>query len=178
MRELIILSDLWGLKAAPWVQCYVESLSEIYGQVSVHDSCVLANIDPCIDEKGRHQQFINGGASHAVKVLCERQSSKVDVLGFSIGGTIGWQFALKSPWVARLLCLSSTRLRKQKNKPDSDIRLYFGEHDDFKPDGPWHESMHLSSRIINGHGHEFYRDMAQVFAPQLVKELTIVREHE
>jgi len=81
---------------------------------------------------------------------------QVDVLAFSIGGTITWKAALKGLRVKSMYAVSATRLRYELNKPTCDINLIYGEEDFFKPSIGWFEKMNLSYSILNNVGHDLY----------------------
>lgn len=162
MKErLIILSDLWGKQKSEWVNTYIDMLSENY-DIKFYDCCELGeiNISDYREEK-LHEAFINGGLERAVENLIRLEKKKVNILAFSIGGTIAWKYGLISEKIDSLICLSSTRLRKEIIKPKGEISLYFGEEDKFKPNEEWLKKMELNYEIIKNKEHEFYKNYAQ-----------------
>src|SRR5699024_6562092 len=89
--ELLILSDLHGLYNNSWIPLYVKALKNEF-EISVYDTCKLAEIEPNITSKEkRHQAFINGGIGKAVDNLRKHKHHLPFIVGFSIGGTIAWK---------------------------------------------------------------------------------------
>ena len=90
-------------------------------------------------------------------------------MAFSIGGTIAWQAALQGLNVRKLLAFSSTRLRHETLKPDSDIRLWYGAKDLYQPGADWFESIGIDYQILNKKEHELYLDIDLII--QLIKPI-------
>jgi pimeloyl-ACP methyl ester carboxylesterase len=84
------------------------------------------------------------------------EKNKIDILAFSIGGTIAWKAILKGLKVERLFAVSSTRLRYETEVPDCEIKLYFGEKDNWKPDEYWFEKHQITPEIIKNKSHQMY----------------------
>jgi hypothetical protein len=157
-KRLIILSDLWGKEKSEWLINYTQILGE-YFDITFYDSCELGAIDKSdYSENHLHKQFISGGIEKAVESLILIEKEKATILAFSIGGTIAWQFGLKSEKIDRLFCVSSTRLRHEKLRPKGAITLYFGSKDNYKPDINWLDRMKLNSHILDNKEHQFYRE--------------------
>lgn len=155
-QRLLILSDLWGLQEAEWIDKYTKYLSP-YFDIKYYDSCDLGGIDLSeYDEKSLHQQFVRGGIERAVDALCTREQGAVSILAFSIGGTIAWKAGLRSLQVKNLYAVSATRLRYETQKPLVNIKLYFGEHDLYQPSGTWFEKMNIDHQIFENQGHQVY----------------------
>lgn len=155
--KLLILSDLWGFDNSPWIKNYKELLKPDF-QLIFYDSCELAGIDKTdLTEKELHSQFINGGINNAVNKLLQLENEEVNVLAFSIGGTIAWKAALKGLKINKLYAVSSTRLRYEIKRPDCYIQLIFGEKDQFIPEHIWFKKLNLESEIIKNENHEIYK---------------------
>src|SRR5690606_412893 len=92
-----------------------------------------------------------------------------NILAFSIGGTIAWKIGLKSDNLNTLVCVSSTRLRKETEKPKSLIKLYFGENDEYKPTEAWFKKMKPEYEILSNKEHQVYCETE--FAKQLCEKI-------
>lgn len=168
-KRLLVLSDLWGSEKGQWLDNYTQKLKADF-EIVQYDSCELGGIDKSdFKEEALHKQFVNGGVERALVKLMELENAPLDVLAFSIGGTIAWKFALKNELVASLTCVSSTRLRYETNKPSGDIHLYFGEKDAHKPKIEWFEKMNVAYEIDKDQGHEMYRE--PMFAQKVSEKL-------
>lgn len=165
--RLVILSDIYGLIQPDWVNDYINLLSPHF-EVQYYDSRVLGGVDLEI-RKGEeiHHQFIDFGLKKAVNTLLRLEKRKITLLGFSIGGTLAWQAALKGLNTSALFAVSSTRLRLEIHKPEIPIFLSYGENDQNKPRSKWFDEMSLKPEINHGQGHNFYREAA--YAKQLVE---------
>lgn len=156
--RLIILSDLWGIRKSEWTKSYLELLSSEF-DILYYDCCELGNVDTSdFCESSLHSQFINGGIDRAVKRLIELETDRVDVLAFSIGGTIAWKAGLKGLNIRNFYSVSSTRLRHETQKPDCAIKLYYGDKDKFKPDVDWFERLKIPLDLITNGEHLMYAD--------------------
>ena len=154
--KLIILTDLWRIEKFDWFINYKEQLKV---EVVVYDSCELVNIDKKIyEETNLHQQFVNGGIEKAVEKLLAKEKNEVNVLAFSIGGTIAWKAILKGLKVHTLFAVSATRLRYETEKPNCNIQLFYGEKDEFKPNQNWFQQFEIEQKEINNKGHEVYKE--------------------
>ncbi|CAM1374447.1 alpha/beta hydrolase [Tenacibaculum xiamenense] len=156
-KKLIILSDLWGGKDIDWIYNYVLELRSKF-EIVFYDIRELADIDVLIEgEELIHKQLVNGGIDKAVaKLKIEEQGEGVIILGFSVGGTIGWRYAAETGLVSSLVCVSSTRLRYEKVKPSCKIDLYFGNKDIYAPDNDWFEELGVNKMTLEG-GHIIYK---------------------
>jgi len=156
-KRLILLSDLWGKSISNWENSYIKKLNNRF-EIQYYDCCKLGNIDTTTyEEKALHHQFINGGIDAAVNKLLVLENEKIDILAFSIGGTIAWKAALKGLVVGNLITLSATRLRYEIEKPICDLQLIYGENDIFKPNENWFKNMNISPVIIPNKTHDFYK---------------------
>jgi pimeloyl-ACP methyl ester carboxylesterase len=175
-RRLVVLSDLWGWERADWLTYYLDQLQGVY-DITCYDSCSLGNVSTTDrNEATLHAQFMDGGLETAVSRLLELESAiasqdnrPVDVLAFSIGGTIAWKACLSGLEAHRIFALSSTRLRYETVLPAAGIYLYYGETDPYKPDEVWMRQMNLSCRIFPETGHLLYRESN--FASQVCRDI-------
>lgn len=154
--RLIILSDLWGKGKSHWIEGYVKLLVDKF-DIHYYDCCDLGEVDSVnCDEKNLHNQFVNGGIERAVDALLIKEKKAVTVLAFSIGGTIAWKAALKGLNIETLVAISSTRLRYEAQVPNCKLKLYFGEEDNYKPDGNWFKNCQILPEINKNKGHLMY----------------------
>jgi dienelactone hydrolase len=167
--RLIILSDLWGKEKSDWVSVYVELLKDKF-EIQYYDCCELGEIDKTTyTEENLHSQFINGGIEKAVANLLKAEKNEIDVLGFSIGGTVAWKSALKELNVRRLFAVSSTRLRYENEISNGAVKLYYGENDNNKPSNDWFEKHSMDFEIVKNMEHSFYTQ--KDFATSICKEI-------
>lgn len=167
--RLIILSDLWGKSKVDWLKFYTNQLESAF-TIEFYDCCKLGEIDiEDYTEKSLHQQFVNGGIERAVHNLLALEKSEVQLLAFSIGGTIAWKYGLKSGLIKKLTCVSSTRLRYESQRPSGDVTVYFGEEDSYKPPEPWMKSMTDNFILLPGKDHSVYQESS--FSKMLCKQL-------
>lgn len=158
--RLVILSDMWGLEHCAWIKHYVEVLDPVFS-VQVHDSCVLGEVAAAdADEEAIHSAFIHGGIDTAANKLLSLETGKVDILAFSMGGSVAWEAGLKGMEIGRLYAVSSTRLRLQTEKPDCRTQLFYGSEDPFQPNASWFEQLRLDPPLMERGGHDFYTGLA------------------
>ena len=156
--KLIILSDLWGRQKAHWLPHYTRLLSDKY-TLTFYDCCELGGIDLShYQEESLHRQFIEGGIERAVIKLLKLETQPLRILAFSIGGTIAWKFGLMGGRIERLSCVSSTRLRKETEKPLGNIHLYFGEDDPYRPQQEWFQQMKVPFTLLPHQSHDMYEE--------------------
>jgi esterase/lipase len=169
--RLIILSDLWGKGKSKWVAGYVDLLNDKF-EIQYYDCCDLGGIDKKnYTEENLHSQFVNDGIEKAVENLLKTEKNKIDVLAFSIGGTIAWKAALKGLNVRKLFAVSSTRLRYENEIPNGIIKLYYGENDSNTPSDDWFEKYSIDFEIIKNKEHSFYteKDFATSICNEILK---------
>lgn len=168
--RLLILSDLWGIQKSDWIRYYTTELKDSF-ELQYYDCCKLGelNISPYTEEN-LHQQFVQRGIKLAVENLGKLEQGKVNILAFSIGGVIGWKWAVNNPNAISLYAVSSTRLRYETSKPSGRIELYFGEEDPYKPKNEWFIKMNLDIYFENKKTHQIY--MTPEFAKTLCKRIT------
>jgi hypothetical protein len=168
-KRLVILSDLWGLKEAEWMDCYLKILSP-YFEIEFFDSRKLVDLDLTDNSEGRlHARFVNGGIDRGVYKLGLQEKETIIVLAFSVGGVIAWKAGLKGLRISTLYAISSTRLRYEKEKPDCKCSLYFGANDRYKPDVEWFRDLELDLNLIDDQEHELYHD--EEFAKNLCQKI-------
>lgn len=157
-QRLILISDLWGIADADWIIHYT-SILENHFDLQFYDSCDLGNIDKAnFTADHLHYQFINGGIEKAVSNLLLNEKGLINVLAFSIGGTIAWKAALSGLQIDQFFAISSIRLRYEIQKPVGVIKLFYGENDDYKPDENWFSTMKIKPGNYKNEDHEFYRN--------------------
>jgi len=150
--RLVILSDIWGNNRPIWVQNLVA-----YFQVQYYDSRSLAEVPPHLtSEKEIHQYFIQNGIQIATKKIRLLEKGPVHLIGFSMGGVIGWKASLTGLKTKHLYCISSTRLRLESHKPNIPIVLFYGAMDTHAPNKTWFEKHHIQPRIIPNQDHQVY----------------------
>lgn len=156
--DLLILSDLWGFEKADWVNYYAKAL-QAHFNVSFVDCRKLARLD-CnkVTESEIHAQFLEFGIQNVVSYLLKTKiNESLNILAFSIGGTIAWKAALAGLKAKNMYLLSSTRLRYEVKKPNCNIFLYYGENDAYQPNADWFKKMDLDCKMSSNAAHEFYR---------------------
>ena len=141
MKErILIISDLWGREKAESLVNYTRILEKVF-DVVFYDSYELGQIDVSnFTQENVHRQFVGGGIENAIETLVKSEKQKVNILAFSIGGTIAWNFGLKTDNINSLVCISSTRLRNETERPKGDVELYFGKNDEYRPTVEWFEN--------------------------------------
>jgi dienelactone hydrolase len=167
--RLIILSDLWGKEKSDWISNYVSLLKDKF-EIQCYDCCELGAIDKTnYIEENLHSQFVTGGIAKAVEHLLKAEKNQIDILGFSIGGTIAWKGALMGLNVKNLFAVSSTRLRYENGIPNGIIKLYYGENDSYIPSENWLKKHSINFEIIKNKEHDFYTE--KDFATSICKEI-------
>ena len=154
-KRLLIISDILG----DYPKMLIHELTEKYIEYKVYNACELAEVKSDLQKEERHRLFVNGGLEKAVQNLNNWELEQVDVIAFSIGGTIAWRAALKGLKINKLTAFSSTRLRYETKKPTAEIELLYGVNDDFKPNADWFDSMNTKPRFVKDVGHEFYLEL-------------------
>lgn len=170
-KRLIILSDIWGLKNSDWVSHYVELLKNDF-DIQFYDCCELGNVDTTSDDENViHNQFVQGGIDRAVANLLKRESGEVYILAFSIGGLIAWKASKLGLAAKHLFLISSTRLRYEIQKPDTDMDLLYAGNDPNIPAEEWFERIQVNREIYEGEEHTFYRkkEMATTLSQRILK---------
>lgn len=154
--RLLILSDLFGGKNPDWIKYYIDELKSEF-DIQYYDVRELANISlECITESDLHNQFLNGGIEKAVENLLKIEKEETVILGFSIGGVIGWKAALKGLQVSHLIAVSSTRLRFETEVPNCKIKLYFGDKDLNAPNLNWFVDLKIPNQFFESESHQLY----------------------
>lgn len=172
MEKIVLLSDLWGKEKSEWINFYREILQDHF-VVEFYDSGDLGNIDKTdYTEDKLHQQFVNGGIETAVKNLMIKENQPITILGFSVGGTIGWKAGLAGLKIDRLFAVSSTRIRNENKKPNTQIQLYYGENDAFKPKPDWYKEREITPHLFANENHNLYmkKEIATVICTTIIKQ--------
>lgn len=157
-NRIIVLTDLKGQPALSKQELHlIIGASEVHKSIERVDSRVLAEIPKSKWNKEEiHLAFIEGGIEMAVQNLNLLCKEKIDLIGYSIGGTIAWKTALSNENVDSIYAVSATRLRKELRKPDCRIRLLYGDQDLYTPGPNWCEELDLSPLVLTQARHEFY----------------------
>ncbi|MTI31205.1 alpha/beta hydrolase, partial [Xanthovirga aplysinae] len=143
-----------------WITSYVEALKSTF-EVKSYDCCILGEVDKSeFSEHDLHQHFVNGGIEIAVKKLLKLEPQEINILAFSIGGTIAWKAGLEGLKINHLFAVSSTRLRLETKKPNCPVKLYYGEKDSFRPNKEWLNKLNLSYKIWENKEHQMYKELA------------------
>lgn len=170
---LIIISDLWGKEQSAWLASYTERLKS-YFTIIYYDCCELGEVDKSTYiEQNLHHQFVNGGSEKAIANLCAQQKGRVNILAFSVGGYIGWKASLSTLNTAHIFAVSSTRLRYAVKKPPCNIELFYGEHDEYKPEDSWFENLQIEKQVIPNQNHNFYQkpEFAEWLTNRIIEKL-------
>ncbi len=147
---------MWGKEKSDWVSVYVKLLKDKF-EIQFYDCCELGAVDKTdYTQENIHKQFLNGGIETAITNLLLLEKEKINILAFSIGGTIAWKAAIKGLNVGQLFAVSSTRLRYETQVPDCKIKLYFGEKDTNKPDVSWFEKHQIDFEVLENKKHQLY----------------------
>ncbi|HYC83920.1 MAG TPA: hypothetical protein VEB86_01805 [Chryseosolibacter sp.] len=157
---LVIVSDIDGefLPEPPALEDLPEVIEHFHRVIKV-DSRTLGGIEYEPDKDKRHRYLVGHGIDLAATRLASEYSAQITMaVGLSIGGVILWRAIERGLKVQSLLCFSSTRLRFEKKAPQSGIKLYFGSNDQNRPDTHWHYSLGMNENVVQGFGHEFYRE--------------------
>lgn len=159
-KKLLIVSDLWGQQKSQWTSYYTDSLRAHF-DVHYYDSCMLGDVYISdYRQEQLHRQFVQGGIDVAVEKLIELEKEGLTILAFSIGGTIAWQYGLRSGRIDNLICVSATRIRKEADRPNGNVHLYYGENDPYKPAISWLDKMNVHYQIDKNQAHDYYMDKA------------------
>ncbi len=165
--RLVILSDLFGTSNETWMDAYRTELKPHF-RISEYDSRDLADIAH-LEQNEIHTAFVNGGIETAVKNLQIIETREMHLLGFSVGGTIAWKFALESTSVISMTTISSTRLRNETMIPMCFHSIIFGELEEFGPQQEWFTKMKIEPIVIPNSGHECYKDLTVI--PQICRQI-------
>lgn len=160
--RLIILSDIQGINS--WIENYEKRVASFY-DVTIYDIRTLAGFSTYnteFDYSSLHQQFITNGIQKAVKNLIHIETQPAIFIGFSMGGTIAWKVALQTKIVEKLIAVSATRLRFEKQQPTCHKYLIYGDKDPFQPSKSWFDNLHLEPKIIQNADHQLYHISANV----------------
>jgi dienelactone hydrolase len=156
--RLVVISDLWGFENSLWIENYTKNLNSYFDLV-FYNSRELAGIEnDIVSEKEIHSKFMSGGIRKAINNLRELEKNEIDILSFSIGGTIAWKATLEGLKTNNLFAISSTRLRYEIEKPNCNIQLIFGGNDKYKPNKDWSENLNLTMNIIKDGEHDIYTE--------------------
>lgn len=172
--KLLILSDLWGKEKSSWVANYINLLQQKI-TVIFYDCCELGEINKKeYSEENLHKQFVSGGIETAVQNLLISEKDDVFILAFSIGGTIAWKSTLLGLKTKALFAISATRLRVETEKPATNLSLFYGRNDIFKPDDNWFAALKINKTLFENENHNFYEKPE--YATKIAKHILQVLE--
>ena len=113
--KLIVISDIFG--KTPALIDLVNELADLYGEIAIINP--YNNPTPQFEtEQGAYQQFhkVCGQENLFKKALAEvqRSTSRVDILGFSVGGTCAWNLSSQSGCgqIRQCICFYGSRIRE------------------------------------------------------------------
>lgn len=162
MSEIAVVSDIWGIRKSEWFMYYQELMSANY-EMKFYDSCALGLIDLTKYEAlNIHNQFVEFGIQNAVNKLLEIEKKPKIYIGCSIGGVILWRAGLRGLPIKKLVTISSTRLRKEIEKPSCPVKMYFGESDAYKPTDKWFKQIGINSNYIITGNHDIYKENTSI----------------
>ena len=164
-KKVVILSDLWGFRSDfPLEDTYRKYLPK-HWKVEYFDSTLLGDIPRSITSQDEiHNHFVQGGIKRASLALSQQIKDIDYLIGLSIGGMIAWKSALETP-PRHLICISATRLRKEVEKPNCPIYLFYGEHDVYKPSKEWVQKLAVKGVTYIDGGHDIYK------YPEVIKQI-------
>ncbi len=154
--RLVVLSDLFGISNESWMEAYRNALRThfIVVEYDCRELAEIVHLNP--DEL--HYAYTNGGIERAVNNLRSAEPTEIWLLGFSVGGTIAWKFALEATNAISITTVSATRLRNETKVPTALNTIYFGELEEFGPKNDWFTRMNIQPIVIPNQGHECYKN--------------------
>lgn len=157
-ERLVVLSDMWGPKKGMWITSYLAYLQQYY-DIEYYDIQQLANVNLLKQtEKNIHSAFVEGGIDTAVSHLLKKETKPAHYLAFSMGGSIAWKANLKGLPMKSLYAVSATRIRKEVERVDVDVKMLFGSKDLYRPSVKWSETIGVDLEVVDNYGHEMYSD--------------------
>lgn len=166
--RIAIISDLWGFNNDPYVNVYIEKLYNHF-DVDLIDAQILSDVRPSYHEHEIHTQFVETGIQLAADRLAKSDIHFDLLIGFSVGGTIGWNAIKSGANIDSLLAISATRIRNEVVPLAKPTEIYFGELEEHGPSNSWFKSMNISPTIIKNKGHQIYKD--EVFISEVCDHL-------
>ena len=161
-NKIIIISDLWGSGRSRWVEHFRRILESNYS-IQFYDACLLGSVDTrYYDERLIHQQFVEFGIDQAADKLIAQNEINAVYIGCSVGGVIAWRAGLKGLPMKKLITISSTRLRRESQKPKCEVINFFGKEDEYKPEDIWLNSLGFGQSFSIDGGHDIYADYEAV----------------
>lgn len=155
--SIVFLSDLWGKEDIVWFDNYKNKLSNQF-TIKFLDCQEIGGINSVTStEQEIHQQFVEFGIENAVKYLLKNIYKPTVIVGFSVGGTIGWKAIKRGLKAKHFYGVSATRLRKEQENLDCPTILFYGEDDSYRPNKSWQNKMKLQPLTFSNQGHDFYK---------------------
>ncbi|MBS0350157.1 MAG: hypothetical protein JSR33_03035 [Proteobacteria bacterium] len=171
-KSVLIISDMYGLKSEYGRDDnYIFATADVFEKlgfvVKIYSSLKLAKISAENNIKNIHKLFVSFGIKNAIESLGSEKDSFDIGIGFSIGGTILWKSCQeKKLSLQKLICISSTRLRRETKKINIPTITLFGEKDHYAPSLEQMNDLGAICKIIPEFDHDFYRNpkfIAQIF---------------
>ncbi len=157
-ERLVILSDMWGSKNGLWITSYLGYLQQYFDIVfydSRHLSDIrLTNLPKTTMVEALHQ----GGLNTAVVQLLNKEKEACHYLTFGAGGTIAWKAGLSGLPIKSLTALSPLDLHLCDEKPDSKIKLVYGEKHVNIPSYRWATHLDVDMEVVPKFGRDLYSD--------------------
>ncbi|OAJ34142.1 hypothetical protein [Piscirickettsia salmonis] len=161
-KNAIIASDMYGIfdlnqKKLNYIVDTEKLLIKCGYNVTV---CSVPNIAGITNftKESMHSQYISTGIERAAHTLAESCLSYDLAIGFSVGGTVFWKASKYfDKFTKELICVSSTRLRYEKEPIIAKTHLIYGGNDIYKPDIMCMKALANSYQILDKLEHEFYR---------------------
>lgn len=170
--RLVLLSDLWGKGRSDWWQNYDQLLAPHFN-LQWYDCCALAGLQLVpYEQEHLHRQFVAGGIERAVQALIQHESTRSSpcyILGFSIGGLIGWRSIVAGLRANYFCAISATRLRYETHVLPLNGLLLYGKEDPYQPAPEWLDKQQLQHQVLADFRHECYQESA--IAEQIAQEL-------
>lgn len=166
MKKIILITDLWGKSKSDWLPLYLDQLSPHF-EVKIYDACAIGDIDISdLSQEKLHQQFVQFGIKKAVSHLLQQEQEVEKIVGFSVGGVIGWQAVQQGLKTKAFIGVSVTRLRYEISKPGVPLHLFYGALDPYQPKEDWFNNIDIQPVIFPGASHDLYKDKR--FAQQMI----------
>lgn len=151
---LLVVTDIFGAPS-PEI-CLTAELGKTRPVRHLH----LADLcnRPDLSGEALHKHlFLGKGLAQVTAALFPLSNKDTLAIGYSAGGTALWQAVQQGMQLARLICVSSTRLRDE-GSIDTPHHVIFGQDDPGRPGQDWLDHVPQSYDLIPDVGHAFYTD--------------------
>ncbi|WP_186442385.1 alpha/beta hydrolase [Methylorubrum populi] len=152
MSGLLIVSDIYGFPHDR------RDLGSLARRPTVHHRLADLSGQPDLSGEALHAHLFKGdGIGIAARALARAGHAGLCGVGFSAGGTALWQAIAGGLRLRALVCVSSTRLRREAAPLAIPTFILWGEADPHRPDQEWNRYVPLEAKIYAGQHHDFYR---------------------